>query len=84
LNGLLVHSASNYAVLLANMVSGNTTTFVGLMNQAAATLGLTGTTYADVSGYDPGSVSTALDQAQLAVAAHEVPAWCARSSTSPV
>lgn len=73
LNGLLVHSASNYAVLLANMVSGNTTTFVGLMNQAAATLGLTGTVYADVSGYDPGSVSTALDQGRLAALLMESP-----------
>jgi serine-type D-Ala-D-Ala carboxypeptidase (penicillin-binding protein 5/6) len=67
LNGLLVHSASNYAVLLANMVAGNTSTFVAMMNQTAASLGLTGTTYVDVSGYDPGSVSTALDQARLAV-----------------
>lgn len=67
LNGLLVHSASNYAVLLADMVAGSTTAFVTLMNRTATSLGLTGTTYADVSGYDPGSVSTALDQAQLAV-----------------
>jgi hypothetical protein len=67
LNGLLVHSASNYAVLLANMVAGSTTRSSQLMNQTAASLGLTGTTYVDVSGYDPGSVSTALDQARLAV-----------------
>jgi D-alanyl-D-alanine carboxypeptidase (penicillin-binding protein 5/6) len=67
LNGLLVHSASNYAVLLANMVAGSTTAFVTLMNRTATSLGLTGTSYADVSGYDSGSVSTALDQAQLAV-----------------
>jgi D-alanyl-D-alanine carboxypeptidase (penicillin-binding protein 5/6) len=67
LNGLLVHSASNYAVLLANLVAGSTTAFVTLMNRTATSLGLTGTSYADVSGYDPGSVSTALDQAHLAV-----------------
>jgi serine-type D-Ala-D-Ala carboxypeptidase (penicillin-binding protein 5/6) len=67
LDGLLVHSASNYAVLLANMVSGNTTTFVARMNATAASMGLTGTHYADVSGFDPGSVSTALDQAKLAI-----------------
>lgn len=67
LNGLLVHSASNYAVLLANMVSGNTTDFVARMNSTAASLGLKGTHYADVSGFDPGSVSTALDQAKLAI-----------------
>jgi D-alanyl-D-alanine carboxypeptidase (penicillin-binding protein 5/6) len=66
LNGLLVHSASNYAVLLANMVAGNTTDFIALMNQTAQTLGLTGTHYADVSGFDDNSVSTALDQGVLA------------------
>jgi len=67
LKGLLVHSASNYAVLLANMVSGNTTAFVARMNATALSMGLTGTHYVDVSGFDPGSVSTALDQAKLAI-----------------
>jgi D-alanyl-D-alanine carboxypeptidase (penicillin-binding protein 5/6) len=67
LNGILVHSASNYAVLLANLVAGSTAAFVTLMNQTAVSLGLSGTAYVDVSGVDPGSVSTALDQARLAV-----------------
>jgi D-alanyl-D-alanine carboxypeptidase (penicillin-binding protein 5/6) len=67
LDGLLVHSASNYAVLLANMVSDSTAAFVTLMNQTAVSLGLSDTSYVDVSGFDPGSVSTALDQARLAV-----------------
>lgn len=66
MDGLLVHSASNYAVLLANMVAGDTTHFIALMNQAAASLGFRGTHYADVSGFDNGSVSTALDQGVLA------------------
>ncbi|MHB1089437.1 MAG: D-alanyl-D-alanine carboxypeptidase family protein, partial [Acidimicrobiales bacterium] len=66
LEGLLVHSANNYSVMLANMVSGNTTDFVALMNQTAASLGFVGTHYVDPSGYDPGSVSTALDQGLLA------------------
>jgi len=66
LNGLLVHSASNYAVMLADLVAGGTEAFVGLMNQDAQQLGLDNTHYADVSGFDPDSVSTALDQAQLA------------------
>jgi D-alanyl-D-alanine carboxypeptidase (penicillin-binding protein 5/6) len=73
LNGLLVHSASNYAVLLANMVSGNTTAFVAKMNVTAVSMGLSGTHYADVSGFDPGSVSTALDQAKLAIALMKSP-----------
>jgi D-alanyl-D-alanine carboxypeptidase (penicillin-binding protein 5/6) len=67
LNGLLVHSASNYADLLAQMVSGDVTTFVSLMNQTAASLGLTHTHYADTSGFSNQSVSTALDQGRLAV-----------------
>ena len=66
LNGLLVHSASNYAVLLADMVAGNVTSFVGLMNQTAERLGLTKTHYADVSGFSNQSVSTALEQGRLA------------------
>lgn len=66
LNGLLVHSASNYAVLLANMVAGNVTDFVALMNAAARNLGMRGTSYADVSGFSDESVSTALDQGRLA------------------
>jgi len=67
LNGLMVHSAGNYAVMLANMVSGTNGVFVALMNQEALTLGLNGTHYDDVTGFSPGSVSTALDQAKLAV-----------------
>jgi len=66
LNGLLVHSASNYAVILADMVAGDTEAFINLMNADAARLKLTNTHYADVSGADPESVSTALDQAELA------------------
>jgi D-alanyl-D-alanine carboxypeptidase (penicillin-binding protein 5/6) len=67
LNGLLVHSAGNYAVMLANMVSGTNDAFIALMNQEAVTLGLSKTHYDDVTGFSPGSVSTALDQAKLAV-----------------
>jgi D-alanyl-D-alanine carboxypeptidase (penicillin-binding protein 5/6) len=66
LNGLLVHSASNYAVLLAQMVTGSVTSFVSLMNQTASALGLRGTHYDDVSGFSDLSVSTALDQGRLA------------------
>lgn len=66
LEGLLVHSAGNYAVMLADMVAGSTVGFVGLMNAEAADLGLSGTHYGDVTGYSPLSVSTARDQAILA------------------
>ena len=67
LNGLLVNSANNYAVLLSVMVGGSMSNFVDLMNQTAAQLGLTHTHYEEPSGYKPGSVSTALEQGELAV-----------------
>jgi D-alanyl-D-alanine carboxypeptidase (penicillin-binding protein 5/6) len=73
LNGLLVHSAGNYAVMLANMVAGSNATFIADMNEDALTLGLTGTYYADVTGYSPLSVSTAADQARLATLLMESP-----------
>ncbi|MBW4029607.1 MAG: D-alanyl-D-alanine carboxypeptidase [Acidobacteria bacterium] len=66
LDGLLIHSANNFATLLANLTWGGTTAFVARMNAEALALGLTHTHYADVSGYDAGSVSTALDQGRLA------------------
>ena len=66
LDGLLVHSASNFATILANMSWGGTKAFVAQMNLEARALGLTHTHYADASGFDPGSVSTALEQGRLA------------------
>ncbi len=66
LSGMLVHSAGNYAMILATMVAGSTSAFVNQMNSTADALGLLHTHYADASGYSPDSVSTALDQAHLA------------------
>lgn len=67
LGGLMVHSANNFALLLATLVSGNVASFVVLMNQTAQRLGLTHTHYVEPSGYLDGSVSTALEQGELAV-----------------
>jgi serine-type D-Ala-D-Ala carboxypeptidase (penicillin-binding protein 5/6) len=67
LEGVLVHSAANYAVMLANMVADSNTDFVALMNDEAQTLGLSQTTYVDVTGLSSQDVSTATDQARLAV-----------------
>lgn len=67
LEGLLVHSAGNYAVMLADMVGGSPSAFVALMNDDARHLGLVGTHYADATGFSPQSVSSALDQVRLAV-----------------
>ncbi len=66
LEGLLIHSAGNYAVILAEHVATSPTQFVTLMNNTAAQLGLRATHYADVSGFSSQSVSSASDQARLA------------------
>ncbi len=66
LAGLLVHSAGNFATMLANLTWGSTKVFVDHMNQEAQVLALSGTHYSDVAGIDPTSVSTALDQGLLA------------------
>jgi D-alanyl-D-alanine carboxypeptidase (penicillin-binding protein 5/6) len=66
LAGLLVHSAGNFATMLANLAWGGTNVFVNHMNHQAHVLDLTGTHYVDVTGVGPQSVSTALDQGELA------------------
>jgi D-alanyl-D-alanine carboxypeptidase (penicillin-binding protein 5/6) len=66
LNGMLVHSAANYADILASMVSPTPEAFVARMNETAERLGLRNTHYADDTGVSDESVSTALDQAKLA------------------
>ena len=67
LGGLLVHSANNFALILATMVAGTPERFVALMNSTATQLGLLHTHYVEPSGYKAGSVSTALEQGRLAV-----------------
>ncbi len=66
LEGLLVPSASNFAVLLAEMVAGSEYQMTLDMNSQAVALGLHDTTYADVSGFDPATQSSAVDELRLA------------------
>lgn len=66
LDGVLVHSAANYADMLAGMVAPTAEAFVAKMNATAKSLGLRNTRYADDTGVSNDSVSTALDQAKLA------------------
>ncbi len=63
---MLVHSAANYADMLAAMVSPSPGAFVARMNATARSLGLRNTRYADDTGVSQKSVSTAIDQAKLA------------------
>ncbi len=67
LRGLLLASANDAAVTLADHVSGSTPAFVKLMNRRARQLGLKHTHYANPVGLDaPGNYSSARDLAVLA------------------
>ena len=66
MTGLLVHSADNYADLLARWDAGSIPAFVAKMNADAAQLGMTQSHFADASGVDPASVSTAGDLLKVA------------------
>ncbi len=66
LGGLLVHSADNYADVLATWDAGSIPAFVAKMNAAAAELGMTQSHFADASGVSPQSVSTASDILKVA------------------
>jgi D-alanyl-D-alanine carboxypeptidase len=75
LNALLVASANDAAVALAEQVGGNESGFVGYMNAAARKLGMVGTRYQNATGLpNDGQVTTARDMAVLALAVqHEFP-----------
>ena len=69
LEGLLIPSANNLAETLARWDAGSVAAFVTRMNARARGLGLTHTTFADTSGANPLSVSTATDLLTLGIAA---------------
>ena len=61
LGGLLIHSADNFADLLARWDAGSEAAFVAEMNEDAAKLGMTQSHFADPSGVASGSQSTPYD-----------------------
>ena len=68
MRGLLVESANDAAVTLAEGVAGSKRAFVRAMNRRAQQLKLTNTHYANPIGLDePGNYSTARDLVRLAV-----------------
>ncbi len=77
LQGLLVHSANDFADALAVWDAGSIPAFVIKMNQTAAHLAMTQTTYADASGFSDNSVSTASDVLIVAARAMAIPAFAA-------
>jgi D-alanyl-D-alanine carboxypeptidase (penicillin-binding protein 5/6) len=77
LDGMLVHSASNFASLLSQLAVGSNAAMVTSMNATAQELGMTQTHYVDVSGYDPGSESSALDLLHLSTLLMRNPTFAA-------
>jgi len=75
LEGLLLPSADNIAELLADWQAGSEPAFVGEMNQLAKSLRLNHTHFADSSGLDPDSVSSARDLVSLATTAMSNPVF---------
>jgi len=75
LEGLLVASGNDMAVLLAQWDAGSTAAFVAKMNAQARVLGMTKTRFTDPSGLDAGTVSTPQDLVRLAAAAMTLPAF---------
>ncbi|MGN6607162.1 MAG: D-alanyl-D-alanine carboxypeptidase family protein [Jatrophihabitans sp.] len=68
LMALLLPSANNIAIVLADRVAGSVPAFVDRMNRRAHELGMPDTTYTDPSGFDAHTVSTARDQLLVAEA----------------
>lgn len=66
LHGLIIDSGNDATVALAQAVAGTRGAFVQMMNTTAASLGLSGTHYTNVTGLpDPGMYTTARDIALL-------------------
>lgn len=66
---LLVKSANDIAVAIAEAVAGSELEFISEMNEEARRLGMTGTRFANPNGLpDPANYTTARDMALLAVA----------------
>ncbi len=74
LEAMLIPSGNNIASLLADWDAGSDGAFVAKMNARARSLGLRWTRYADASGADPATVSTASDQFRLTLRALQIPA----------
>jgi serine-type D-Ala-D-Ala carboxypeptidase (penicillin-binding protein 5/6) len=74
LAAMLIRSANDACVAIAEWVAGSEPAFVARMNARAATLGLTGTHFTNACGHDgENHVATAADLARLASIALEQP-----------
>ena len=69
----LIGSANNATQALAHSTGLTESEFIALMNKKTVNLGLTQTFFKDVTGLDPGNVSTAAEYTKLARAAFQYP-----------
>lgn|GEM_PF-393550 len=77
LNGLMVHSANDFADVLARWDAGTVPAFVTKMNSAAAALGMAHTRFADASGLSGATVGTPADLLRVTQAAMAIPTFAA-------
>jgi serine-type D-Ala-D-Ala carboxypeptidase (penicillin-binding protein 5/6) len=75
LEALMLPSANNVAILLANWDAGSRSAFQAKMNASARALGMKDTRYTDPSGRAETTVSTARDQLVLVRQAMAIPAF---------
>lgn len=73
LQGMLLPSGNNLAMLLAGWAYGSTGAASAAMNAEAKTLGLQASVFTDPSGFDPSTVSTPSDLVKLGMAAMQNP-----------
>jgi D-alanyl-D-alanine carboxypeptidase len=75
LKGLIIHSANDYAVAIAELMEGTESAFVDRMNQTALSLGMVQTQFVNANGLpSDGQATTARDMALLAKALiHQFP-----------
>ena len=67
LQAVIVKSANDVTVMLAEAIAGSETKFIAQMNETARKLGMTRTNYANTNGLpDPAQLTTARDLAKLA------------------
>jgi D-alanyl-D-alanine carboxypeptidase (penicillin-binding protein 5/6) len=75
LYALLLQSANDAAVALAEHLGGTEAGFVEMMNRTASRLGMTRTAFASPNGLDDTGYSTARDLARLTRAAYRLPGF---------
>jgi D-alanyl-D-alanine carboxypeptidase (penicillin-binding protein 5/6) len=75
LYALMLQSANDAAVAVAEHLGGTVEGFVEMMNETAAELGLASTTFASPNGLDDSGYSSARDLARLTRAAYRIPGF---------